>query len=189
SDGGTKNPNLDPAVRRLDLTDAEVFEVVAFLESLTGGSRAALGVPPGHAAPLRVRVEDLGGRPIPAFTISVGAFGDRFLGAETVSAPAQAVTNDHGEASIDRPLTTHVALSNPDFVIGLSRPIPDSCESQTLIATPRDVVSLRVRRTSDGPALPESIGVAPLPPGGGSSMSGCGAGGAAAVVVTLVKMR
>jgi hypothetical protein len=84
-------------------------------------------------------------------------------------------------------LTTHVALSNPDFEIGLSRPIPDSCESQTLIATPRDIVSLRVRRTFDGPALPESIAVTRLPPGAGAPMAGCGVGGS--VAVTLVKMR
>jgi hypothetical protein len=126
---------------------------------------------------------------MPAFTISVGAFGDRFIGAESVEAPAQVVTNDRGEASIERPLTTHVALSNPDFVLGLSRPIPDSCESQTLIATERDVVSLRVRRTFDGPALPESISVAPVPPGGGGQMGGCNGAGAGAVAVTLVKMR
>jgi cytochrome c peroxidase len=190
SAGGTKNPNLDPAIRRLDLTDAEIFDVVAFLESLTGGTRAALGVPPRHAAPLHVRVEDLAGRPMPAFTITVAAFGDRFVGAESVAVPSQVVTNDHGEASIDRPLTTHVALSNPDYVLGLSRPIPDSCETQTLIATKRDVVSLRVRRTFDGPTLPESIAVAPVPPGSnGAPMGGCGGAAGGGTAVTLVRMR
>jgi cytochrome c peroxidase len=34
--GGQPNPNLSPLVRKLDLTDAEVDDLVAFLDSLHG---------------------------------------------------------------------------------------------------------------------------------------------------------
>jgi cytochrome c peroxidase len=36
SRGGNANPNLDPAVKRLDLSEADVRHLVAFLEALTG---------------------------------------------------------------------------------------------------------------------------------------------------------
>jgi len=36
SRGGNANPNLDPAIKRLDLSDADVRHLVAFLEALTG---------------------------------------------------------------------------------------------------------------------------------------------------------
>jgi len=187
SEGGTKNPNLDAAIRPLGLGDAEIDDLVAFLGSLSGDARAGLGAPPRHAAPLRVRVEDLGGRPMPGFTITVAPAGDRLLGAENVAAGGAVVTNERGEATIDRPLTTHVVLSNPDYQLGLSRPIPDTCEQQTLVATPREVVSLRIRRTFDGPSLPESIQVVPANTGGSVPMVGCGRSNV--VATTLVKIR
>lgn len=183
SAGGTRNPNLDPAIRRLDLTDGEVADVVAFLESLTGSTRAGLGFPARNAGPLRVRVVDLAGKPMPAFTVEAKAFGDRLLGAEGAAAAAAAVTDDDGEALIERPLATHVVLSNPAYELGLSRPVPDSCETQTLIATPRDTVSLRLRRAEGAPSLPESIGV--VPGERAPSMGSCGP----SPVMTLRKVR
>ncbi len=190
SEGGTRNPTLDPLIRPLTLSDAEVSDLVEFLKSLSGGTRAALATPPRHAAPLHVRVEDLAGRSMSNLAITVSAFGDRFVGAEDVDAPTNVVTNAKGEASIDRPLTTHVALTNPDWQLGLSRPIPDTCESQTLVATPRDLVSLRVRRTFDGPSLPDAIAVIPAATGGSAPMSGCAPTfPTGPVATTLTKIR
>jgi cytochrome c peroxidase len=183
SGGGTRNPNLDPAIRRTDLSDTEVADVVAFLGSLTGTSRAGLGFPLRRAAPLRVRVVDLHGKPMPAFTVKVAAFGDRLTGAETVAAPAAVLTDDKGEALIERPLATHVVLTNTAYELGLSRPIPDFCETQTLIATPRETVSLRIRRGEGGPSLPSEIGV--VPGERGPSMGSCGP----TPVMTLRRIR
>ncbi len=183
SQGGTKNPNLDPAMKRLDLSDAEVADVVAFLESLTGTTRAGLGFPLAKSSPLRVRVVDLAGRPIPAFTVHVAAFGDRLIGAETVTPAKAVITDDKGEALIERPLATHVVLTNDAHELGLSRPVPDSCESLTLIATSREAVSLRIRRTEGGPSLPAEIGV--VPGDRGPSMGNCGP----SPVMTLRRVR
>ena len=36
SRGGNANPNLDPAVKRLDLSETDVRNLVAFLKALTG---------------------------------------------------------------------------------------------------------------------------------------------------------
>jgi len=49
--GGIPNPHLDPSVRPLDLTDGEVEDIVAFLESLTGDNVESL-VRDAFAAPI-----------------------------------------------------------------------------------------------------------------------------------------
>jgi cytochrome c peroxidase len=181
--GGTLNPNLDAAIRPLDLSDAEVADLVALLKSFTGEGRAALGFPARHAAPLKVRIVDLAGRPLPSLTIDVRPAGDRLDGDDTEIVASSVMSGDDGTVSIDRPLSTHVALSSPDYELGLSRPIPDSCEAQTLIATPRDTISLRVRRTTNAPPLPATITV--IPSDRGAAMGNCGP----APVATLTKLR
>jgi cytochrome c peroxidase len=172
SDGGTPNPNLDPAIKRLDLTDGEVADVVALLKAFSGSGRAALGFPARHAAPLTVRVVDLNGKPVSALTIDVRPAGDRLHGDDLDVVAASVVTDDDGVARIERPLATHVLLTSADRELGLTRPIPDSCESQTLIATPRDTISLRVRRAPNAPQLPTEIVV--FPGEVGRPMEGCG---------------
>ena len=157
--GATRHPGLDDRIEKFDVTDADVADLVAFLESLTSDVRPGLGMPPSQRKPLRVKVEDLLGRPMPSLTVSVASFGDRLSGAERGGAPSSMLTDDDGVLVIDRPLATHVLLTSETFEFGLSRPIPDACTSQTLIATPLDTVSLRVRRDVDAPALPKVIAV------------------------------
>jgi cytochrome c peroxidase len=157
--GGTRHPGLDDAIAKFDATDADVADLVAFLESLTSDRRPGLGMPPAQRKPLRVKVEDLLGRPMPALTVSAEAFGDRLHGATAALSKSSLLTDDDGLLVLERPVATHVVLRSEAFELGLSRPIPDMCASQTLIATPLDTVSLRVRRSSDGPALPKTIGV------------------------------
>jgi len=181
--GGTRNPNLDAAIRPLDLGDDEVADLVALLKSFTGDGRAALGFPARHAAPLKVRVVDLAGRPLPTLTIEVRPSGDRLDGEDSEFVASSVMTGDDGTVSIDRPLSTHVLLASANYELGLSRPIPDSCETQTLIATPRDTISLRVRRTANAPSLPTTITVTPGERAG--SMGSCGP----APVTTLTKLR
>jgi hypothetical protein len=181
--GGTPNPNLDTAIRPIDLESTDVADLVAFLESLTGGERAGLGMPLRHAAPLVVKVEDLNGNPMSCLTIRVSASGDRLRGGETVTAPAEVFTGLDGTVSIMRPLTTHVLLTSRGHELGTSRPIPDTCESQTLIATPNDTISLRLRRMPDAPDLPQTIGV--FPGDRVAFMSGCGQ----TAVATLTRVR
>jgi cytochrome c peroxidase len=157
--GGTRHPGLDGKIAKFDVTDAEVADLVAFLESLTSDVRPGLAMPPAQRKPLRIKVEDLLGRPMPSLTVSVSPFGDRLTGAEPGARARSMLTDDDGVVVIDRPLATHVLLTSETFEFGLSRPIPDACTSQTLIATPLDTVSLRVRRTTDAPPLPKAISV------------------------------
>jgi cytochrome c peroxidase len=157
--GGTRHPGLDGSIAKFDATDEDVADVVAFLGSLTSDTRPGLGMPPAERKPLRVKVEDLAGRPMPALTVRVAASGDRLAGGQQRETETTLLTDDDGCLVIDRPFATHVALRSDAFELGLSRPIPDSCVSQTLIATPMDTISLRVRRAPDGPALPRSISV------------------------------
>lgn len=159
--GGTRNANLDPAIRPLGLSDAEVADVVAFLESLTGEKRAGLGFPSAKPRRLEVRVLGLGGEPVADLPIHVAPFGDRLVGEETVAPRTRYLTDERGVAVIDRPLWTHVLLTSPQHELGLSRPIPDTAASQTLLATPRRTISLRVRRLPNAPELPRTIAVAP----------------------------
>jgi cytochrome c peroxidase len=183
AEGGTRHAGLDRAIAKFDVTDAEVEDLTAFLESLTSDRRPGLGMPPAKRQTLRLKVEDLQGRPMPAFTVKVEPFGDRLMGAEAYSEQRTTMTDDEGTVVIDRPFATHVVLSSEAFELGLSRPIPDTCTAQTLIATPRDTVSLRIRRGSDGPPLPKTISVFE-----GASvrlMAGCGPSPSA----TLTRIR
>jgi cytochrome c peroxidase len=180
-EGGTRHVGIDPAIRPLGLSKDEIADVVAFLESLTGETRGGLGFPLPHATPLRVKVEDLAGKPVPCLALTVERFGDRLVGADVDEPPTLVATGSDGVVVFERPLWTHVLLTARGHEVGLSRPIPDTCESQTLIATPRDTISLRVRRTPSGPALADEIVVAP----GAQSMPGCGG----EPVLTLKKIR
>lgn len=49
--GGIANENLDPLIKRLQLTDSEIHDLVAFLQSLTGSNVAEL-VSDAYAAPI-----------------------------------------------------------------------------------------------------------------------------------------
>lgn len=181
--GGTRHPGLDGSIAKFDATDAEVDDVVAFLQSLSSDVRPGLGMPPAQRKPLRVKVEDLLGRPMPALTVTAAAFGDRLNGAAAGAKPQSLQTDDDGCVVVDVPYSTHVTLASPAFELGLSRPIPDSCTSQTLIATPLDTVSLRVRRATDGPPLPKSISV--IEGATVRVMGGCGS----TPVTTLTRVR
>jgi hypothetical protein len=64
--------------------------------------------------------------------------------------------------SIVFPLSTHVRLQAEGYELGLSRPIPDWVASATLFATPRSVVSVRVRAGKDT-ELPASIAACQIP--------------------------
>jgi cytochrome c peroxidase len=155
----TADPNLDGAVRAPELSDEDVAALVAFLGTLTGVQRAGLGAPPAQREPLRVRVQGLDGKPLPNIVLKVTPFGDRFDEPAARSGVVWPITDAKGAAEVRRPQTTHLLLTNTTYLLGQSRPIPDTADAVTLIATPRSMVSLRVRRTPDGPQLPERIAV------------------------------
>lgn len=133
--GATPHSSLDPKIVALELTDGQVTDLVAFLESLTGDKRAGLG----DATPLRqprltVRVTDPFGAPRRNTEVTVVPAGDRLLGAPGMPATLRAMTDDRGIASFDRPLTTHVRVELPGrfSVIG-PKLVPDCAASVDLV--------------------------------------------------------
>ena len=161
SQGGTPHDGLDPAIKKLDLTDGEVADLVAFLESLTGASRAGLGFSSLDVKPLRVKIIGLDGKPLPKFDFVVSPFGDRLLGEKPARVATMVTTDADGVAEFSRPLSTHVTLASATHTIDLARPIPDSCSSRTLIAVPNGKIALRLRRNPSYPAFTEQIEVHP----------------------------
>ena len=160
--GGTPNPNLDSRIKPLSLTASERLDLVAFLESLSGKERPGLAAAPAYRRrTLSLTVQDLEGRGMAKLTFSVVPCGDRLRGADVMPATFDVTTGDDGTVSIPLPLSTHVRLESGTHELGLSRPIPDSAVSATLLATPRSVVSVRLRR--HGGELPETISARQVP--------------------------
>jgi cytochrome c peroxidase len=159
SAGGTPHDGLDLAVKPLDLTDAEVADLVAFLESLTGATRAGLGFAPPDVKPLRVKILGTDGKPLAGFRFDAAPYGDGLLGDAPERVATSVTTGADGVAVIDRPLATHVMLTSATHRIEMSRPIPDTCASRTLVAVPNGKIALRLRRHPSYPAFPEEIAV------------------------------
>jgi cytochrome c peroxidase len=161
SAGGTPHDGLDPSVKKFDLTDAEVADVVAFLESLSGQTRAGLGFSPPDVKPLRVRILGVDGKPLAGFQFVVAPYGDRLLGERPARVATWITTDADGVSEFDRPLSTHVVLRSATHQIEMSRPIPDSCSSRTLIAVPNGQIALRLRRHPCYPAFPQELAIGP----------------------------
>ena len=159
SAGGTPHDGLDPSVKKLDLTDAEVADVVAFLESLTGQTRAGLGFAQPEVKPLRVKILGVDGKPAAGFQFVVAPYGDRLLGEKPARVATWVTTDADGVAEFDRPLSTHVVLRSATHQLENSRPIPDTCTSRTLIAVPNGQIALRLRRNPCYPAFPQELAI------------------------------
>lgn len=160
--GGTPNQRLDSHVRPLALTDAEVKDLVAFLESLTGAERPGLGPLPEGQRNARIRVLDLRGRPLPGLAVEVRPAGDRLQGGRAAEMPQLLATDRDGYVSFDFPAWTHVRLVSPTVEIHYDWPIPDYVYRMTVMAAPRDKVALKVRAADGGDKLPETL-VAKVP--------------------------
>lgn len=159
SGGGTPHDGLDAAVKRLDLSDAEVADLVAFLESLSGTTRAGLGFASPDGKPLKLKVLGVDGRPLAGFRVDFAPYGDRLLGDVPERQQTSARTGSDGVVAIERPLATHLVLTSATHRIEMSRPIPDTCAARTLVAVPKDQVALRLRRHPCYPAFPDELRV------------------------------
>ncbi len=160
--GGTLNAYLDAAIKPLHLTDREVTDVVAFLQSLSGDERPALAaLPEDRAKTVRLRVIQLDGKPLRNQVVTVRPVGDRFRGSDALPEPFTVTTNASGYVRFPFPASTHVALDAAGYELGDSRLLPDWTKTQTAIATPRDRVSVIIR--GDGIAkLGSELLVAPI---------------------------
>jgi cytochrome c peroxidase len=152
--GGTPHPSLDPKIVALELTDAQVADLVAFLESLTGTERAGLGEPADLRQPrLTVRVVDQFGAPLWDTDVTLLPAGDRLRGWPDRPATLRAKTDGRGVVSFDRPLTTHarVVVSGPFTVVGPTL-VPDCAASVTVVAVAPNARFLTIPDTLCGSA-------------------------------------
>lgn len=135
SKGGTPNDHLDPAIRRLDLTDHEVDDLVALLRSMSGTQRA--GLLPARRTPKRVKltIVNAGGAPVPDLEFEVVPAGER-LGDGPRDAPVLVRTGADGVAEFVFPQTTHVRLEAPLRKLALGRLIPDLTDDLRVVASP-----------------------------------------------------
>jgi cytochrome c peroxidase len=142
--GGTPNGHLDAKIKPLSLSDAEIADLVAFLESLTGDVRPGLAPKSPLRAPrITVRVENLDGTPVAGCAVVVRPFGDRLAGTTAMPAPVTATTDADGRAVVDMPESTHVVVETA--AAGASAPLPDWTTATTFVVTPKNRVALRVR--------------------------------------------
>jgi cytochrome c peroxidase len=161
--GGTPNEHLDPAIRELGLTDGEVSDLVAFLESLSGDERPGVGqLPEKRVESVRIRLKNLEGEPLRRFRLTVRPVGDHFAGADALPEPFQVTTDRHGYAEFPFPASTHVALDARRHELGEGRLLPDWVEQAALIATPHDTVSVVVRKGGALKRLPSELFVTPI---------------------------
>jgi len=159
--GGTPNLHLDAAIRPLHLDDAEVGDLVAFLEALSSDTRPALG--PARAEPqrTRLRVVDLHGKAMGGLELSVRPCGDRLAGATLAdSRPQPVVTDANGWVEFEFPPWTHVRLTAPGHEIQYDWPIPDYVTRMEVMAAPKDTVALKL--TVPGGATPPAAVTAHL---------------------------
>ncbi len=149
-DGGTPNRNLDPHIKKLDLTAQESSDLVAFLRSLTSDVRPGVGPARKGAHSVRIKVEDLKGRPLAGLTVAISPAGDRLADGRR-EPPQIVVTDSKGFLAFDFPAWTHVHLASSGYEIHYDWLIPDTVTAMTVAAAPLDKVAVKVRMADGTP--------------------------------------
>jgi hypothetical protein len=157
--GGTANLHIDRAVRPLGLSDAEVRDLVAFLEALSSDERPGLGPVPAHRPDrARVRVVDMHGKAIGGLEVEVHPFGDRLRGTGCDDrAPRALRTSPAGWIEFAYPGFTHVQLRARDYELDFDRPLPDYVARCEVVAAPKDAVLLKVTAPVRVGAMPANV--------------------------------
>lgn len=159
--GGGPDPQRDSRVRRgLKLTDAEVGDLVAFLESLTGDARPGLAAEPLplRADVSRVRILDARGRALAGLRVRLVPEGD-VLPAEQRGLPGErmATTDAKGWIRFVPSDRTHVRIVLPDGLpITDGALIPDTCRKTSLRVPVKGRVALLVSAPK-GAVAPDTL--------------------------------
>jgi hypothetical protein len=130
--GSAKNAHLDAKVRPFPVSGAEVADLVAFLESLTGDVQPGLAPDfERRAARTTLRLVDPKGRPLVGVRAVLEPAGDRLPGDVPVaSRVVEAVTDDKGEIEFTAGRRTHTRVLLPEGLVAPSGSwIPDTCKS------------------------------------------------------------
>jgi hypothetical protein len=135
--GSSDDPNLDPAIVPLGLSDAEVEAIVAFLGSLTGDQRPGRGSAAweGRTERSEIRVFDRWRRPVAGVRVRILPAGDPLAGAGTEeSKPVTVVTDGAGSAAFPTPPTTHYEARFPESILPDGGPrVPDTCRRAEIV--------------------------------------------------------
>ncbi len=157
-EGGTPNAHQDSRIRKLDLSDRDVGDLVAFLEALSGDERAGLGaVSSTRPERVRVQIQGIDGRGVSRLTVRVRPRGDRLVGADAMPESFEVRTDREGLLTFPFPASTHVVLEAHGMEIGESRLLPDWTEQTTVLAVPLDTIAVVVRKGPGIRRLPSEI--------------------------------
>jgi len=132
------------------------------LHELTGDERAGLGTVPAYRPKsTRIRVLNMSGEPIAGLAVTVVPAGDRLRGRDAMPAEFELVTSKHGWIEFPFPASTQVRLTSEEHELGMTRLLPDWLRKYRVTATPRDTLSVQVRRSNEQMPLPDSIRLRP----------------------------
>ncbi len=146
--GGSKDPKQDVLIKPFEVTDAEVDDLVSFLESLTGDERPGLAKDACPTRPTRTRLRfvDAAGKPLAGLVVTLVPAGD-VLPAEAAASRGsrRLLTDAKGRIEYSPPAHTHYRIVLPDELTPQGGPlVPDTCRNSEITVPVRG----RVRFTA-----------------------------------------
>ena len=139
--------------------DAEIADIVAFLESLSsatrpGAPRVAWSL---RATKTRLKFLDAGGRPLAHWPVALAPAGDGMPRAQSTDALIRLVTDERGWVSYTPPATTHVRVVLEGGLLPEGGCwIPDTCTETRVTIPISGTGHVRVTMPADAPA-PETL--------------------------------
>ena len=155
-----EDPHRDSLLKPFDITDDEVADLVAFLESLTGEQRP--GLAPHRfalrAKKTRLQFLDDAGKPLAKLTLKLIPVGDRLPQERVLRSDAQVLTtNAKGVVQYTPGATTHMRIQLPHHVQPVSGAlVPDTCE-ETKVVVPVNGRIRFVLTVEEGAVAPATL--------------------------------
>lgn len=130
------DPKKDERLKPFAATAADIEDLVAFMESLTGDERPGLAKKAWskRALKTRLRFVDAEGRPLERMAVRIQPEGDPIpVRRPDDGRPLEADTNSGGWIRYAPPATTHARIVLPDGIVPVGGAlVPDTCESATV---------------------------------------------------------
>lgn len=158
--GGSDDPRKDERLRGFEISDAEVQDLIAFLECLTGDEQpgrapAAWSVRPERT---RLRFVDASGKPLPRLEVSLHPVGDTLPGAhDRTDRRLRCTTDEKGWIEYTPPNRTHMHVRlGHHLVLSQGDLVPDVCDRAVVTVPVKGRTTLMLRVEKDKPA-PETL--------------------------------
>jgi hypothetical protein len=155
--GGFPDERLDARLRRFDVTDGEVDDLVAFLEALSSDERPGLAPDFGRrAASTTLTFVDAKRRPVAGLPVTVVPAGDGLPGDVPVASRSyDLVTDAKGQVTYVPARRTHMRVRTPAGVTLFQGDwVPDTCRTATLEAAVAGRTTLLVALPDGALAVP-----------------------------------